>query len=134
MSYFKDKVVVVTGGANGIGKGICLAFSGAGARVAGYEIHTGRSHGPALSAPLLRFDDGRLDGSVAAGGRILGTYMHGLFASDAFRRQWLESIRSGTASAADYEQSVEQALDDLADGMEAALDIDALLALAASVR
>ncbi|EMD82839.1 cobyric acid synthase [Pacificimonas flava] len=107
---------------------------GAGARVAGYEIHTGRSHGPALSAPLLRFDDGRLDGSVAAGGRILGTYMHGLFASDAFRRQWLESIRSGTASAADYEQSVEQALDDLADGMEAALDIDALLALAASVR
>jgi adenosylcobyric acid synthase len=114
-------------------RGRTVAAPGPGTAVAGYEIHTGRSRGPALSSPLLHFGDGRPDGAVAAGGRILGTYMHGLFAGDAFRRQWLDGIRTGIASTKDYEQSVERALDDLADGMELALDVDALFALAATV-
>ena len=46
MSEFQDKSVIVTGGAKGIGKGICLAFAKEGARVicadidedAGYQI------------------------------------------------------------------------------------------------
>ncbi len=33
MSEFQDKVVIVTGGAKGIGRGICLAFAREGARV-----------------------------------------------------------------------------------------------------
>ena len=39
MSDFKDKVVVVTGGGLGIGRGICLAFSAAGATVICADIN-----------------------------------------------------------------------------------------------
>ena len=101
-----------------------------GDSVAGYEIHTGRSHGNALDRAFCRLEDGASDGAVGAGGRLIGTYLHGVFASDAFRARWLQGIRSGRSSALDYEDSVERALDELADGLEAALDVDALFALA----
>ena len=52
--------------------------------------------------------------------------MHGLFASYAFRREWL--ARAGAASSElDYEAAMERALDELADAGEQALDVDALL-------
>ena len=101
-----------------------------GDHVTGYEIHTGRSHGPALSRPFSELDDGSCDGAIAGGGRLIGTYLHGVFASDAFRSRWLERLCSGRSSTLDYEDSVESALDELADGLEMALDVDALLALA----
>ena len=68
------------------------------------------------------------DGAVSADGRVEGTYVHGLFAGDAFRSRWLDGVRGGASSAFAYEPAVERALDDLADGLEAALDVDALLA------
>lgn len=101
-----------------------------GDTVTGYEIHTGRSHGPALNRPFCRLEDGAFDGAVAAGGRLIGTYLHSVFASDTFRSRWLERLRSGLSSTLDYEESVENALDELADELEAAFDVDALLALA----
>ena len=101
-----------------------------GDHVTGYEIHTGRSLGPALSRPFCELEDGSCDGAIAGGGRLIGTYLHGVFASDAFRSRWLERLCSGRSSTLDYEDSVESALDELADGLGAALDVDALLALA----
>ena len=98
--------------------------------VTGYEIHTGLSQGPALEKPFSRLEDGVLDGAVAAGGRLIGTYLHGVFASDAFRSRWLEKLRSGRSSTLNYEDGVDTALDELAEGLEEALDVDALLALA----
>ncbi|QWC57987.1 cobyric acid synthase [Erythrobacter sp. 3-20A1M] len=98
--------------------------------VTGYELHTGRSQGPMLEKPFCRLDDGTCDGAAAAGGRLIGTYLHGVFASDPFRSRWLERLRSGRRSTLNYEESVENALDELADGLEASLDVDALLALA----
>jgi adenosylcobyric acid synthase len=60
---------------------------------------------------------------------VLGTYLHGLFTADAFRKKFLESlgIRSGDL---DYRAAVENALDGVADGLEAHLDCNALLAAA----
>ncbi|MEM6909022.1 MAG: cobyric acid synthase [Pseudomonadota bacterium] len=98
--------------------------------ISGYKIHTGRSEGPALAQPFCTLDDGSPDGAVAKGGQIIGTYLHGVFASDAFRARWLDGMRGGRTSALNYEEDVEAALEELADGLEDALDIDAILAMA----
>jgi adenosylcobyric acid synthase len=105
------------------------ALTTGGARFDGYEMHSGRTSGPAISRPLLRFDDGRCDGAISADGRVCGTYVHGLFASDACRAGWLAA--HGTASAAPaYEAGIEATLDTLAGHIEAHVDVDRLLSLA----
>ena len=101
-----------------------------GAAVEGYEIHLGRTTGPDAARPWLEVD-GRPEGAASADGRIRGTYVHGLLASDAFRRAYLERL-GGRASAA-FEAGVEATLDALADHLEAHLHLDRLLALAAPV-
>jgi adenosylcobyric acid synthase len=94
----------------------------------GYEMHIGETNGPDCARPLLRFADGRLDGAVSADGRVMGAYVHGLFADNRQRAAWLAML--GTASGIDYEAEVERTLDLLADHCEAYLDCDALLAAA----
>jgi adenosylcobyric acid synthase len=59
-------------------------------------------------------------------GRVSGTYVHGLFAADGFRRAFLSLAPSDVA----YEAEVEAALDALADHVEQHVDVDALLAIA----
>ncbi len=60
----------------------------------GYEIHHGRTDltGPGVEA-LLRAEDGRIIGCALPGGRIWGTYLHGLFEDTAFRRHVLNVVR-----------------------------------------
>ena len=97
------------------------------APLAGYEIHMGATTGPDAARPFAYLERGP-DGAVSADGRIEGSYVHGLFAGDEFRARWLEGVRGGATSALAYEPAIEQALDELADGLEAALDVEALLA------
>ena len=82
------------------------------APVAGYEIHTGRSHGADLARPMFHLETGA-DGARSADGLVEGTYLHGLFANDAYRRAWLERIGAGTASSLQYEAAVDAALDEV---------------------
>jgi len=101
--------------------------------VQGYEMHMGRTTGPGLETPWLQLDDGqgniRPEGAVSHQGRVMGGYLHGIFAGDAFRAHWLAQV--GTRAAAlDFEARIEQTLDELADHCEANLDLDALLRLA----
>ena len=105
-------------------RGTCVR---SGLPLTGYEIHMGETTGPDTARPFARIE-GRADGAVSADGRIEGCYVHGLFAGDAFRSRWLQGVRAGTQSTFAYEPAVEQALDELADGLEAALDVDALFA------
>jgi adenosylcobyric acid synthase len=98
-----------------------------GAAVSGYEIHLGRTEGPDCARPVLTID-GRPDGAASRDGRVRGTYVHGLFTSDEFRRAWLAQF--SVASQLAYEERIEQALDALADHLEAHLDVDRIVAIA----
>jgi adenosylcobyric acid synthase len=93
-----------------------------------YEIHIGRTEGNDGARPFA-FVDGRPEGAIAADGRVHGTYLHGLFSSDDFRRAFLARL-GVDASNESYRGKVESALDALAEHMEKHLDVEGLLALA----
>ena len=99
------------------------------APVTGYEIHTGQSHGGDLARPMFHLETGA-DGARSADGLVEGTYLHGLFANDAYRRAWLERVVADTASSLQYEAAVDAALDAVADTLSSAVDLDALFGAA----
>ena len=100
-----------------------------GAPIEGYEIHLGRTEGGDCARPIVTIK-GRPDGASSANGRVQGTYVHGLFTGDAFRKAWLANL--GIASTLAYESQIESALEALADHLEAHLDIESILAIARS--
>ncbi len=100
-----------------------------GTSVHGYEMHMGRTAGPAAARPMLRLDHGP-DGAVSADGRVQGCYLHGLFAGDEFRHAFLSRLRSRAPSGLGYGSMVEDVLDRLAAHLERHLDLYRLLAAA----
>ncbi len=108
---------------------LCLEGS---AVVSGYEIHMGVSTGPALSRPALMLADGspggRPDGARSADDQVLGSYVHGLFDAPAALHALLGwAGAAGELERVDLGARREADLDRLADAVEAAIDIDALL-------
>lgn len=97
-----------------------------GAPLSGYEIHVGTTSGTDTTRPSALLDD-KPDGAIDTTGRIEGTYLHGIFSNDSFRSWWIENQKVGMSSVMNYEACVDEELDRLADGLEASLDIDALL-------
>jgi adenosylcobyric acid synthase len=100
-----------------------------GENVEGYEIHLGRTEGPDCARPMLTVNQ-RPDGAASRDGRVQGSYVHGLFTQDAFRRSYL--ARFDVASTLAYDVGIEEALDALAAHLEEHLDIDAIIAIARS--
>lgn len=96
----------------------------------GYEMHLGLTEGPDRHRPWFRLDGGRGDGALSENGQVMGTYVHGAFASDAFRHAFLVKLRAGRSGGVAYEQGVDAALDGLADHLARCLDLDAVLDLA----
>ena len=101
---------------------------GSGETVSGYEIHLGTTKGPDCERPFTLIGD-TPDGAQSRDGRVIGTYIHGIFSDDAFRRHFIESV-GGEAGTLAFETTVEDTLDELARHLAQSLDIERLLALA----
>ncbi|MDW3205310.1 MAG: cobyric acid synthase [Alphaproteobacteria bacterium] len=102
-----------------------------GQAISGYEMHMGRTTGPGCDTPAVEID-GRPDGAVSANGQVSGCYLHGIFASDAFRAAYLAQFRQGRDAGSQYEATVERTLDRLADHLEQHCDLDRMLFIARS--
>ena len=108
--------------------------------VSGYEIHLGTTEyldGAQPFASIVRQNDGSqvfADGCISKDGRIVGTYLHGLFDHDAFRHAFLRSSRASLQMTAPKElvawsERRRQQLDLLADAFGSALDLDAIFGM-----
>jgi adenosylcobyric acid synthase len=102
---------------------------GTGLDLVGYEMHVGISEGPDCTRAFLDIGN-RPDGAISADGRVMGCYVHGLFAADAFRHAFLNGLRQRMTSGVAYEAGVEQALDELAAHLERYADLDRMLEIA----
>ena len=100
-----------------------------GAPVSGYEMHMGVTDGADCARPFARLAVASAEGAVSADGRVVGTYIHGLFADDRQRAAWLARLGNATANVA-YDDSIEQTLDALATHLAAHIDLNRLLKLA----
>jgi len=112
--------------------------SAAGSELAAYEIHAGRS---ALTRPashpftIVERSGSRAsdpDGAVSAGGHVVGTYLHGLFANGPVRRSLLDGLAERRGRPADPRWGAPGAdrYERLADLVGRALDMDAIAKLA----
>ena len=101
-----------------------------GERVAGFEMHMGRTTGPDTRRPLFHLGGDCPDGAVSLDRRVRGTYLHGLFSSDGFRHAFLDRIRARTPSGLDYEAEIDGVLDRLAGHLERHLNVERILEVA----
>jgi cobyric acid synthase CobQ len=98
-----------------------------GLEVTGYEIHHGRT-GTDGCVPVLTRCDGWVVGAASHEGRVWGTYLHGVFDADAFRRWFIDRlrVRRGLAPVGEVigQYDIESALDRLADAVRASIRMD----------
>ena len=93
----------------------------------GYEVHQGRTFSDGASPFAVL--DGAADGCVS--GLVFGTYLHGLFDSDPFRRSFLEwlAVRKGVSlpdSGLNYRTGRGRQYDRAAEILRASIDLEAV--------
>ncbi len=100
-----------------------------GLELRGYEIHHGLTSGQGALPAVIR-EDGNGLGYISDDGCVLGTYLHGLFDADAFRRWFIDDLRKrrGLLPLKEIQAAfdIEPALDRLADIVRENLDVDAV--------
>ncbi|MEZ2417040.1 cobyric acid synthase [Luteibacter sp. RCC_6_2] len=92
------------------------------AAVSGYEIHCGVSEGPAMATPAVWLDDGRGDGARSDDGRVIGTYLHGVFDHPEALATWLRGAGLHATTPFDIQAQREATLERLADTVDAHMD------------
>jgi adenosylcobyric acid synthase len=100
-----------------------------GATVRGYEIHAGVTRGRGLERPSALLEDGRPDGAISEDGKILGTYLHGIFDAPDACTALLRWAGVSDPKTIDYFVVREQAIERLADSVAGHLDMRAILSL-----
>jgi adenosylcobyric acid synthase len=100
-----------------------------GAPFSGYEMHMGLTTGEDCSRPFARRPDGSPEGAVSANGRVMGTYVHGLFSDDRQRSAWLTRLGAGPSTVA-HDALIESTLDRWAAHLATHLDLDQIWHLA----
>lgn len=114
----------------GGGHGGAEACPGEGYAVHGYEIHHGVTTPDAGGGAVLvclHESDGSPAGWTTPDGQVWGTYLHGVFDADGFRRGWLDALRVRRGLepvgriVARYD--LDPALDRLADAVRGAVDM-----------
>ena len=99
-----------------------------GENIEAYEIHMGHTTGLDTRKPFA-MQNGLPEGATNAAGNVIGTYLHGCFASDGFRHSFLTSLGLAAPSL-NYDALIELTLDELAVHLESAINITELLSLA----
>jgi adenosylcobyric acid synthase len=99
-----------------------------GVPFAGYEMHMGVATGRDCVRPFACIADGSHEGAVSADGRVMGTYIHGLFTDDRQRSAWLARLNAGPSGIA-YEALVDETLDRLASHIARHVDLDRIFSL-----
>ena len=112
-----------------------LLAGASGMPVRGYEIHMGRTVGEGF-APPFRIEDradvpvteaDSLEGALDSSGRVMGTYIHGLFQNAGLRGAILQELarRKGVSlPRATSEMDLDQEYDKLADWVRSSIDMD----------
>lgn len=120
-----------------VDKVLCQAgcvFLTTGEEVRGYEIHHGRTRVlDGRTVPVMTRADGAVIGWGREDGMVWGTYLHGVFDADEFRRSFLDRlrVRKGLAPLEGIQVAydLEAALDRLAGVVRGALDMDRVYGL-----
>ena len=91
----------------------------------GYEIHIGETYGSDCERPFASIS-GKKEGATSKDGRVIGTYLHGMFVNNDFRKWFLENIGFKVTNK-NYTSTLEKTLDELADSLEENLNINKIL-------
>jgi len=97
--------------------------------VQGYEIHAGISEGQGLNNAFVQLDDGRNDGAISADGKIMATYLHGIFEMPESLIALLQWAGLTAPQIFDYHALREQNIERLADTLETHLDMERIMKL-----
>ena len=79
--------------------------------IKGYEIHAGISTGQALLNPLIKLENGELEGCLSQDQQILGTYLHGLFDTPDTCTALLNWAGATNVQVVDFEVLSEQGIE-----------------------
>ncbi len=99
----------------------------------GYEIHMGQNNYYDEELVFKNIEDNSFDGLISNDGKIFGTYIHGIFDNDSFRRTFLNFVRTtkgleilSIESSINYKKFKEQGFNKLAKIIKENIDMDLL--------